>query len=135
MDLNQFSTANEPVFFNLRHPGTDEELKTETGEPVGLTVLGTDSEAFIQKERELLNRRLNKARQKQRADKITVEELDREELAKLSVCVVDFKNITVGGQALNFTTANAVKLFEEFPWARRQVSDFIGESENFFKPS
>ncbi len=135
MDLNQFSTANEPVFMELRHPGTDEVLKTEAGEPIGLTVLGTDSEPFVQKERELLNRRLNKVRAKQKADKITVEELDKEELAKLTACVVDFKNITIAGETLVFTPASATKLFSDFPWIRRQVADFVAESSNFFSPS
>jgi len=135
MDLNQFSTANEPVFMELRHPGTDEVLKTEAGESIGLTVVGTDSDPFIQKERELLNRRLNKARAKQKADKVTIEELDKEELAKLTACVVDFRNITVSGEALTFTAANATKLFSEFPWIRRQVADFVAESSNFFNPS
>lgn len=104
-------------------------INPRDGQPtdITITVSGVDSHKF---------RALAKAEAKNRllakADGIDVNEETVESDAKfLSELTVGWKNVEIGGKKLEFSTANAIKVYTLSAPIRNQINAFISRTTNF----
>ena len=127
MDLTQFSprrAADRPRELHLKHPATGEPL-FDGGEPVTITLLGSESRAMRDKVRELERRKLD-------GEEITPELEGAEKLAAL---IVGWKGIGLGSDDdLPYSPENARRLAENehAMWIVEQIAPFVSARRNFF---
>lgn len=132
-DLSSLDTskiADEGAKLHLRHPVTDKPLYVDGDSlrPITITLLGADGDRFNESRREIIDQRLAKAQDQRRPDLRLAEDAAIEHLASITV---DFENIFLDGKPVNFSTANARKLYERLKWVREQVERFVHNRANF----
>lgn len=128
--LDSTTAANEGAVLHLRHPATGRPLEDAEGNPITITLAGSDSDAYRKAQRQITNRRL--AETKRRGGlKLTSEELEEEALDILAVCTLAWSGIVVEGEALACTAANARKVYQRFSWIKEQADEFIGDRSAF----
>jgi hypothetical protein len=102
---------------------------------VKITVLGKDSDAFREMQRENIDaakRRAHLARQKNKPIPVqTQAEEEAEGIRLLVACTLGWENMTVDGKDLEFNVPNALMVYERFPEVMRQVDAAIGDLELF----
>lgn len=149
MDLKDFdvvSGANEGFELQLVNYKTQEPL------PLFVTVLGRDSDAFRRVQADQQRRRLAKMTKGNvvRVGSVSAEELEADAIDLLAACTVGWreelapegsavpegsrhekKTLTVRGEELTCTRANAARLYADFPWIREQVDAAVGDRANF----
>jgi hypothetical protein len=132
MDLSALDTslANEGVDLHLTHPVTGEPLLDTDGKPVTIRLLGMDSSRYRRHNRALLNRRLENP-----AKKPTADQIDEDNLAMFVALTVGWSGIGLDGVDLEFSEANAQKVYTRLPWVREQADAFIGDRKNFLRVS
>ena len=128
MDLKNLdlrAAAEKGATLTLRHPVTDEDLKTSKGEPITITVLGSDSREFRRKIDEI-------SRQRQRKKGTpSLAESDRMAAELLASVTRSWFGIEWEGKALECNAENAEMLYRERPWVRHQVDEFVADVGNF----
>lgn len=128
-DFDTVAASDKGYRLELKHP--------TKGTPLGIfiNVLGKDSSIFREHLREAGNERLRRdaiAERKGKAGETpTIEQAERSALEALALCTTGWENMVYKGEELPFTTANALKLYEEQLWIRKQVDDAFGDLENF----
>ena len=127
-DLNLDAQAEAGAEMHLAHPVTDEKLMND-GKPMTLNLIGTESKQYRAKEHEFQNKRLNKI---SRGKKLNMSVNDDETCDLLSVCIVGWSGLVMGGEEIEFSQREAVKLLMKFKWIRDQVDEFVGDRTNFF---
>lgn len=128
MDLSTLDVseaASRGATMELRNPATGETLYSDGGEPVSITVLGSDSSEYRKRLRSAANGRIN-SRKKQ-----TIEQLEQDGIGLLVAVTTGWRNIVVEGQNLEFSPEEARRLYEKYPWIREQVDEFVNERANF----
>jgi hypothetical protein len=134
MDLSKYNVskqAEQGAWLELEAPDTGEILRNDEGEAVAIKVLGMDSKAWRNKNRDFQRQRIQKmARSKSRNIDYTVSDEDACEL--LAECTIEWKNIIENGEEIECNSGNAFDLYMKYPWIREQVDAFIGERANFF---
>lgn len=134
MDLGKLITttvAEEGAFLHLRHPRTDEPLMDEeTGEAVGLHLVGRDSADYRRVSKSQQNRRLERM-QRTGSVETSADEIEANEIEILVACTKSWKHIQIG-ELLECTPLNARRLYKEtgLRWIRDQVDAFIGKRAN-----
>ena len=136
MDLSQLDTkkaADEGAFLQLRHPVTNELLvdKDDDNKPIGLTLLGSDSEAYRSSSLFRSNRRLKEAMKKGDKANLSVESIDNDKLDCLAACTIKFHQIAVDGKQRQCSADEAKKLYTRFTWIREQAEQFIDDRGNY----
>lgn len=135
-ELDTIAACDKGTEIELLHPVN----KTPLGIYIG--VLGKDSKVFREHMRETINADLRQAALARRRGKNeevpTIEKGEAKGIELLVVCTTSWrtgeeKTITLRGEKLPFTVANAKRLYEEMPWIRNQVDEGIGDLENFLK--
>lgn len=133
MDLSTFDvtpSANEGAVMQLRHPTTGEPLE-EGGEPITITLLGTDSDTFLRVNDAAINRRLKAPN---RALVVTAEEQRATQIELLVACTLDWKHVgTKESPDLPYSKANAKLVYSKLKWVRDQVDVFVVDRSNFMK--
>lgn len=133
MDLSKFNVsvmAEKGADLLLEHPATGEPIE-ENGEPVIITLLGTDSKAYREKNRDFQRERIAQmARNRKKTIDYTVSDEDACEL--LAACTKGWSGIERDGKPLEFSNEAAFDLYMEYGWIREQVDLFIGDRANFF---
>lgn len=133
MDLSKFNIevmAEKGADMLLEHPATGEPIE-ENGEPVIITLLGTDSKAWREKNREFQRKRIAAmTRNRKKTIDYTVSDEDACEL--LAACTKGWSGIDKDGEPLEFSTDAAYELYLDNVWIREQVDAFIGDRANFF---
>jgi len=134
MDLSNFNVekmAEQGAWLELENPESGEVLESDDGEPIAIKVLGTDSKAWRNKNRQFQQRRIAKmARSRSKQIDYTMSDEDACEL--LSECTVDWRGIVDDGEELEFSKEAAESLYLKYIWIREQVDSFIGDRANFF---
>lgn len=143
MDLATLKPSEDPIFLQLVHPVTKELVfmlgkdgKPDTEQPVGFMVIGTDSEEFVSRERQLINRGMRRAQAAQEGRKaadITGDELQKETLETVALCIKGFRNVTFKGETLEYSPANALMLLREFRWMFQWLNKELADRANFIK--
>lgn len=146
MDLNKYdyqTKASKPVVMTVTDPtqGGDgaKPLKDEqTGEVITISLIGREAKEVQDFEYGLRTERLNRSfkikRGRHNADvdlNINAAQTERDTVAVLAKCTVDWTGIVVDGESLPCTEDNANKLYERFSWLRDQVEDFVNDRSNF----
>lgn len=127
--LDTIAACNEGFELEIIHP--------TSGKGMGgfITVVGTDSDLFREYNNELTNLRIRENALATRAGKDlpipTVEDRYLEGTKMLAACTIGFRDITFEKQELEFTQANAIKLYTKIPAIRRQVDKAIADISNF----
>lgn len=120
--LDTAARAEEGAPLAITHP--------TTGEAIGITitVVGTDSDTYQKARRKLADKRIQ-----QRKAKLSIEDIENENIEMLARCTKGWDGVVVDGEAKPCTFSNAVELYKRFPWVREQVDAFMGERANFLR--
>lgn len=146
MDLEIFEPTKESVFLQLKNPLNDSPLflkktiQDEAGErevddedqPIGVYIVGADSEVYKKRRRQIVDRRLEVA-QKKKQVKLSAAEIEDETKQTLVACVTGVKNIKYKGETLEFSHANVFKLITALPWIEEQIDEAIVDRAHFMK--
>ena len=129
IDLSTIDTvkgSNEGFNVQIYHPGTNEDLD------ITITVLGKDSDAF---------QRISRAQNKKRMAKmqkggfrnttVPIEEIEQDGINLLAACTTGWTSIVIEGKEIEFSTDNAIQLYQQYPWIKEQVDIAIGDRANF----
>lgn len=141
MDIAKLDTvaqANHGFEASLHHPGTLADLG------IFITVLGRDSTEFRRVSAEQNRKRVSKIQKAGGMQRValTVEELEQDSLDLLSACTKSWRQVvkekekatlTLNGQELECSTANARKLYADYPWIKEQVDMAVTDRANFSK--
>lgn len=134
IDLNDFDlseSAEKGAEMELEHPVSGEVIRDDDGNPVVFSVMGMDSSAYRNKQREIQNRRMAKM-MKGKNNNPMLSDADACEL--LAACTKGWSdNLELNGEVLKFSEKAALKLYMDYHWIREQVDSFIGDRENFYK--
>jgi hypothetical protein len=128
-DLDIVSSANEGAKCVLRHPATGEELFQDDGSPVYLLLAGADSNTYREAQRRISNTRLNR----KGSSKITVEEIEAEQLSVLCDCTLGWGGMVMGSVELPFDRKNVRSMYEKCPPFREQAEAFILDRANYLR--
>jgi len=135
MDLSKFNVekmAEMGADMPIEHPATGDELKQDDDKPITIKVLGTDSKAYRNKNREFQRERIAKmTRNRKKTIDYTVG--DEDACTLLAECTVGWEGIELDGEAIEFSKEAAYDLYLSQSWIREQVDMFIGDRANFFR--
>ena len=132
IDLSSIDTvagANAGVDVQIYHPGTNEDLG------ITIRVLGKDSDEFQKISRAQSKKRMAKMSKGGgfRSANVPIEEIERDSLDLLAACTKSWAGVKLEGKDLECNAANAVMIYERFPWIKEQVDTAIGDRANFIK--
>lgn len=127
--LDPKEQANEGAMLELRDPNGAPMLKPD-GEPVTITLLGTDSDTFQKASNAQTNRHLRSKGQVL----VTAESALSDHINLLAKITVDWDGIGIGEPETLFTEDAAKKLYR-VNFIREQVERFIADRGNFIKAS
>lgn len=134
MDLSKYNVekmAEQGAWLDLESPEDGTPLKTDDGKPVRIKLLGTDSKAWREKNRQNQRDRIAQmARRKSRDIDYTVS--DEQACEMLSVCTIAWEGIVEEGETVEFSQEAAKDIYMRYIWIREQVDMFIGDRANFF---
>lgn len=125
------SDTYETAVMVVRHPETGDELASEDGSPVSITLASMDSDKFRKAKNAIINRRLRD----QSGQPMTAEKIEDETLDGLAAVTVAWAGVMFEGRTLDCTPDNVKSLYRRLPWLREQVDRFVGVRGNFMKPS
>jgi len=123
-NLNLAVQAEAGYSFNVKHPVTEEELDGV------ITVRGDESKVVRAFER----RKASEYMKKYNKDKNfipTPAENDDWNVESAICRVISWKNIELEGQEISFTKENADRVFREYPWLAKQVTEASANLLNF----
>ena len=115
----------------VRHPATGDVLRHDDGRPYTITLVGKDSDKFLQLQRQIQDRRMAAVARTRQAALATLSEKDEVDLlvnATITWDVVFGDNGSSDPKPDNYRRA-----YTTLRWLRRQVDEFVGNPANFFK--
>lgn len=137
--LNIASAANEGRVMPVLHPDDRTPLKGPDGNPVTITLMGQDSDAFIRSERTARNKMVdNMAKQV----KFSAAASDQQAAETLAACTLDWSGIPAGWidgsddetpAEFSRDAAKALYASPGLRWLKAQVDEFVAERRNFLK--
>lgn len=139
--LNFAPAANEGRVMTVLHPTDRTPLKDGKGNPVTLTLLGRDSDAFIAAENAARNKAVESLKD---GAKFSAAAADEEAAASLARATTAWAGIPKGWidntddeTPAPFTPQNAAALYSNrgVRWVREQADKFIGDRAHFLKAS
>lgn len=145
MDLAQLSTkqkSNEGQFLHLKHPGTWEPLYdgvNEKGEPdesrpVGIYLLGVDSDVVQKARHARINAQVSpkKGKQKPADTEKFSEQSEAEKNNMLVDCTKGWENLSLDGSS-EFTAEKILQVYSDpgWAWLRAQAMAFVDDRANF----
>ena len=113
--------------------GIDVEINDPGGRPTGIVikVSGPDSERQRKAVQKLQDERLESDDVKP----LNSEQIAHRQLRGLAMSVMSWNKFKIDGEVLSYSEANAVKLFNRYPWIREQVEAKAGRRQAFMKLS
>lgn len=128
MDLSAFDVseaASRGATLTLRNPATGEDLCSDDGKPITITLLGSDSSEYRKRIRATANQRINSRKKR------TVEQIEQESIDMLAAVTQGWSGIVVDGEKVSFSQDEAKKLYRRFSWITEQVDEFVSDRSNF----
>lgn len=131
-NLNTVEACNKPFEVEIKHP--------VSGEPTGLfiSVLGQHSDIVRDRMRGMASAVLNmRASGKAATSKAKIDAIEEKGIDTLVAATVGWRSdgddghITLGGERLEFSAANARRLYSEIIPIQEQVTEAINNLENF----
>lgn len=140
MDLTKYDSvkaAEQGAELELRDPVSN--LKSK----IFIRVLGHDSKDYQRVVSKQNQRRTSRVFQHGRfkPGNLTDQEFKQDAIEILAECTLSWRDETeekpellvVGGQRLECTKENAIRVYTELPWIKEQVEDFVTDRANFIK--
>lgn len=149
IDLASIDTvagSNAGFDVQLYNPGTNVDLG------ITIRVLGKDSDEFQKVSRTQSRKRtakMTKGGFRNVASMASIEEIEQDGLELLAACTIGWHRIDtddtgkvsgavkdtllIDGNEIPFSVANALMVYERFPWIKEQVDIAIGDRANFIK--
>lgn len=141
MDLSALSTkkkSNEGAFLHLVHPKT-RELMYDGGDetkPVGLIMLGVDSDVVQQAKHARINAQISSKKPKAKpADKENFsEQSEADQNQMLADCTKGWKNLSLDGDD-QFSAEKMLAIYSDpgWAWLRAQAIVFVDDRGNFIE--
>lgn len=130
--LDTVEACNKPAEVEIRHPVTG------AGTGVYFSVLGKDSDTYRSRIRAYGDEMLRK-QAFGKASAETVDTLERKDIDALIAATVGWRTgdspvVALHGESLEFSPANARKVYEALLPVRDQVREAINSLENFIRP-
>lgn len=127
--LDTTAACNKPFDVEIKHPVTG----ASTG--VFISVLGRDSDAYRAIVRGMADESLKRQAMGKNSD-ATLEKLEKKNIEALVAVTTGWRSgddaaVTVNGERLEFTAANARKVYFDLLPVREQVAEAINALENF----
>lgn len=147
MDLSVLAPSKEAVFIQLRHPIGGQplflQMKDEEGndidnkeEPIGVFVVGTDSDEYAARERWVIDQRIKRAeeqRQGKQISPITADVIIEEGLNTILACMKGFRNVELDGRRLEDNPSDFRLFLKRLKWAKDYLDKELLNRANFIK--
>lgn len=132
--LETLTKSEKGVKMELIHPASMSQVLREDGEPVTITLLGANSEAFREAQRQVQDRRATRVA---KGAKTTTDDVRGEDFHILMACTVDWTFDKLDGQPFPFNRENSRKFWGDrrFDWIFRAAIVFIVQEGNFLADS
>jgi len=124
-DFNSVEGSNEGAVLRLVHPTTGVDTDA------WIKVAGPDSK--LAKQRRAQVQRL--FRGKGGGKNLDIDMLEREAMETRVALTLDWGNIEVDGEELQFSEKTVRQVYTDYPWIAEQVDEFQGDRANFFTSS
>ncbi len=124
-DFNSVEGSNEGAVLTLVHPTTGVDTDA------WIKVAGPDSK--LAKQRRAQVQRL--FRGKGGGKNLDIDMLEREAMETRVALTLDWGNIEVDGEELQFSEKTVRQVYTDYPWIAEQVDEFQGDRANFFTSS
>lgn len=136
MDLSEINLdekAEQGAVMHLEHPVTGEKLfvDEEKKTPMSITLLGMDSSAYRNKQKQINSDRMMNAAKRRSSKGVNFVMSDEQAIDLLASCATDM-TILEGGELLVFSKSSVTDLFTRHTWMREQADEFIGDRANLF---
>lgn len=125
-DLDSFDVvarADQGAKCVLKDPVTGEDT------PAHLLLAGSDSAIYRQAQHRVANTRINRKSR----DRITVEDIESEQIAILVDCTLGWGGMVLKGVEMQFDRASVKLIYEKFPSVREQAEQFIADRANYLR--
>lgn len=129
--IDTIAACNKPAEIEIRHP--------VTGAPTGvfISVLGRDSDTYRSRVRAMADEALRK-QATGKASAETLETLEQKNIDALVAATVSWRDgddpaLTLNGEKLEFSPANARRVYEALLPVRDQVSEALSDIANFMQ--
>ena len=123
-DLDVVAAANRGADVELVHPITREPLGST------ITILGRDSDEY----RAAVAEQARKRAQSRNKGAISFTEVDDGALDILAACTTGWSGIVENGEPVQFSPAEARRIYKKYPWIREQVDEALAD-RSLFLPS
>lgn len=133
MDLSQFDTSNKAsagAFLHLRDPNGEPLFDEDTGEAVGVTLIGADAPEYRKAVQDQMDERLERSQRSGRLNVGSAKQLENEQINLLALATKDFHHIQLHGERLEYSELNARRLYQ-LHFVREQAQQFINNRKNF----
>jgi len=134
VDLSAIDTvkgSNDGCDVNIYHPGTMVDLD------ITINVLGKDSDEWMKNQYAAQRKYQAKVTKGGYRSSVSLlpdpEEVARRDRELLAKCTRSWSGVELDGKELEFSTDNAVMVYERFPWVKEQIDIAIGDRANFIK--
>lgn len=124
MDFSKIeNSANEGAWIDIEFPGVEES-------GVRFKILGKDSDAYRDKQKAIMDRRI-----KNRKMKITADDVEEEGLSLLAACVIEWEGVEKGDLATpcNYSNVREMLANPDYSFVKDQVDEAVGDRANFLK--
>ena len=130
-DLSQLVPTSDIITVLLKHPVTDEILKKDDGTEMSITVYATHTKEYKAVIHEQTNKRIQKA-QKNKKIVFSAEDI---EIASVEVLAKTTKewDLQFNKKPIKFSVAEAIDLYQKFPWIKDQVTEAQEDYTSFLK--
>ncbi len=115
----------------VRHPNNGEVLRFDDGRPYTITLVGKDSDKFLELQRKITDRRLQAMQRSRQPLLSTMSE--RDEIDLLVNATLTWDVMFGDNGSSKPSPENYRKAYASVRWLRRQVDEFVGNPANFFK--
>lgn len=148
MDFEQFEVETEkPVFFQLVNPfdgkllfekkEVNAQMVDDEDKPVGVMIFGQDSKAFLDRQRQLLDKKVAEAQKMRNPKNVKINEAELAQNGRDTVkaCISSFVNVSWEGEPLDERRDKYDAFFIKHPWAYQQINTAVMDRANFQKAS
>lgn len=132
MDLNSINVTQSAELgaeMELEHPVTGEVIADDAGKPISFSLMGMDSVAYRNKQREIQSRRMTKMMKGKGSPILS----DTDACELLADCTKGWSGVVLDGKPVKFSAKAAFDLYMAHHWIREQVDTFIADRANFYK--
>ena len=111
----------------LVDPSTGDDLINDAGEPMVILLVGSDSKEYRQYQSQIANKYRTRGKDPSlgQAQKMSIE--------LLAKSTRGFENLQLNGEAIEFSTDGAEKLYSNYAIIKDQVDEFVHERTNFLE--